>query len=287
MKTLNWALPDSPGMKTVYLKAVDVLGNISKPITDTIYFDGITPKGTIKINNGNNIVNSREVELTLEFADNESGIKFVRVIEGDRVYEFPSVPNSPTTIPWILNLGETGQVTMELVDKAGNVYRTNSNIVNISTLEVTSFKLTNVVNPSVFNPENPFKPLTWSFAPQKMVSGGNIDFEIYYRLDATGSLNSVVSGEYTIEIIHANGYSYKQKFNYNKNLTNGMKGTFKIPNDAPNGSEIFISSTISASITGTNGTFVSKAYFPLKNSKAKIGYVEKNIKETIKFNEYR
>lgn len=287
-----WTIPATIGNRTVYVKAKDAVGNVSSSVSKSIYYDNVLPHGSISINNGNNITNSRDVSLSLNFGDLHSGVDKVRIYEGSKMYEFPSIPSNPTTIPWTLNLGTTGQVTLEVIDKAGNVYRTNSNIVNIITLKITDFKLTSIINPSVYDKQKPFIAQTWDFPPQPMMSGGEIKFEVGYDLYDQGAVSSSSSGEYVLELIGDNGYhkviseNLIDRTNFPRR---GFSASFVLPNDAPNNTKIYVHAKVTASITTAYSSVSQTAYFPGPDAstKAQIGYIQGNIKETLIFNEVR
>lgn len=283
-QSIPWTLTPGAGNKRVYLKAVDSLGNVSETVTDDIFFDDVLPFGTIKINNGASLTNSRNVKLQLDFGDLHAGVKRVTIYEKDKSYTFPTVPSSPTEIDWTLSMGVTGMVSMEVEDMAGNIYRTNSNTITIATLEVTQFRLTEVVNPLTFPTSNPFRPLTWDFPPQKMLSGANIGFDINYKLDLDDKTTSIVNSQYVIEVV-GDGYYKKIEMPYDNTIYNGFKTTVTIPNDAPSGAKVYVSSKLTATLTSSGETFTNEAYFPAKGEKALIGVIEGNIKESVKFNE--
>src|SRR3989339_883130 len=62
------------GVKTVYVKYKDAIGNWSGNITDTIILDGNAPTGTVSINFGAQYANSSTVTLTLNAVDAGSGM---------------------------------------------------------------------------------------------------------------------------------------------------------------------------------------------------------------------
>lgn len=281
---INWTLTEGTGNKTVYLKAVDTLGNVSKVYTDSIYLDDVLPIGSITINNGSSLTNSRNVKLQLNFGDAHSGVKRVTIYEKDKSYTFPTVPNSPTEINWTLSMGVTGMVTMEVEDMAGNIYRTDSNTIVIASLEVTQFRLTNVVNPIKFPTSNPFKALTWDFPPQEMLAGANIEFDINYKLELDDKTTSIVNSLYVIEIV-GDGYYKKIETAYDNSILNGFKTKVNLPADAPVDSKVYVSSKLTATLTSSGETFTNEAFFPGKGERALIGVIKGNIKETIKFNE--
>lgn len=281
---IPWVLTENSSNKTVYIKAVDSLGNIGITKTASIYLDEILPTGSISINNGDSLTNSRNVKLQISFRDVHSGIKRATIIEKDTVYNIPNVPKTtnPVTmeLPWTLKMGSTGQVTLEVEDNAGNVYRTNSKVISIATLEVTQFRLLDVVNPAKPN----FTPITWPFPAQEMKSGANISFDINYSLELDGNTTSIVNGEYCVEVIGEN-YHKIIKTNYDNKIANGFSSTIKIPDDAPKGSKIYLSSKLTATLTNNSETFKNEAFFPNVNEKALIGIISGNIKEDIIFNE--
>lgn len=288
----TWTIPGNMGNNKVYIKAKDKVGNISSPVTQQIYYDNVLPYGSILINNGDTATNTRDVILTLNFGDANAGVSKVRIIEGSNSYEFPTVPTSPTTMPWTLQLGQTGKVTLEVTDKAGNVYRTDSNVINIITLKITGFKLNNVVNPIVFTNSAPYVAKTWTFTPQPMMAGGNITFETDFDLYDQGALSSVTKGDYTVEIIGDNNYDKKIVGNFSDRVYNPSKGfiqTITLPLDAPINSKVYVTSSITASITTTYSTVTQTAYFPGPdtNTTAQIGYIQGNIQQSLKFNEVK
>lgn len=290
--TTKWTIPGTRGLNKVYVKAQDTVGNISNPVTKQIYFDNVLPYGSILINNGETATNSRDVILTLNFGDADSGVAKVRILEGSNSYEFPTVPSNPTTMPWTLQLGQTGKVTLEVTDKAGNIYTTDSNIINILTLKVTAFKLTDVVNPTVFTSTTPYISKSWTFTPQPMVAGGDISFELDYDLFDQGTISSATSASYIIEIIGDNGYDKKIPGTYANKIYTPGKGftqTFTLPLDAPRNAKIYISSSIEATLVTNSSSETQKSYFPGPDTSttAQIGYIDGNIQESLKFNEVK
>lgn len=281
-----WNLTSNCGTKTVYIKGVDSLGNIGETVTDTIILDNILPTGSITINNGASVVNTQNVKLQISFADAESGVKRVTIIEGNKSYTFPTVPNSPSEVDWKLSLGLTGQVTLEVEDKAGNIYKTNSNKVNIATLALKEFNLTNVVNPPVFNTASPFTPLKWSFPAQEMKAGANISFSTLYGIDVNKDVTTTITGDYTIDIMTDDGSYHKVIANsYGEKITNGFKATITLPEDAPTNAKVYARSTVTAKIADAYDVSTQKVYFPDKSAKALIGIIKGNIKDDIRFNE--
>lgn len=281
---IDWTLNPGAGNKTVYIKAVDNLGNIGKVHTASIYFDDVLPQGSIHINNNASITNSRKVKLQLDFKDIHSGVKRVSIFEKDKSYTFPQVPNSPVEVDWTLSMGNKGMVSLEIEDNAGNVFRTDSNIIQIATLEINQFRLTNVVNPSNSN-NTPFKPIKWDFPPQKMLAGANIEFDVNYSLDLDKTTTATFIGRYNLEVIGDNGYHKVINQFYDSSILNGFKTKVTLPTDAPKGAKVFLTTNIKADLKSGNEIFSNEANFPGNGEKALIGVIEGNIKEGIKFNE--
>ena len=117
-----------------------------------------------------------------------------------------------------------------------------------------------------------------------MKSGANISFDINYSLELDGNTTSIVNGEYCVEVIGEN-YHKIIKTNYDNKIANGFSSTIKIPDDAPKGSKIYLSSKLTATLTNSSETFKNEAFFPNVNEKALIGIISGNIKEDIIFNE--
>lgn len=284
---INWTLTSGDGNKTVYMKVLDIAGNMSSVVSDTIFIDTVKPTGSIVINNGDEQTMSRDVKIKITFSDNSggSGIKTVKVIEGDKEYTFPTVPTSPVTIDWRLEEG-TGMKTVNviLIDKAGNVSNTISDSIIVDKLSIEKFTLTDVVNPIKFNNKTPFTPKVWDFSPQPMLAGGNISFAVDLKTpyDASVVEDSVL---YKVEII---GGSYhkaltgqiglQSKDHYSKTVT--------IPEDAPEGAKVYVTVTAKRQLL-VSPHDLQVVYFPgvEATTKAQIGVVDGNIHEQVKFNE--
>jgi hypothetical protein len=71
----SWTLTDGDGLKTVYVRYMDSVGNWNDPpgISDTIILDTTPPGGTISINDGAVYTNSTSVTLALSASDS-SGV---------------------------------------------------------------------------------------------------------------------------------------------------------------------------------------------------------------------
>ena len=268
---------------SISIKAVDEFGNIGNIGSDSIKIDTMPPFCSISINNGASKIASKKVNLDISYEDWGGAISSIEIVENDKTYKLPNVKETgdKLTIPWTLSTGNKAQVKIVATDKAGNVATAYSNVVDLFNLNVSYFKLTNVVNPKYPN----FKPLTWSFAPQKMVSGGNISFNLGYSFDVDSSIKAILNGDYTIEVIGDNNYHKVINTKFDSVKNNEFIGTVTLPNDAPNGSKVYISSKIEGQYSDGGDTYRQEAFFPAKNEKALIGTIEKNINNDIIFNQ--
>jgi hypothetical protein len=283
----SWVLSDGDGVKTVYLKISDVAGNISNVITDTIFLDTTKPLANISINNGDAYSATRDVRLTLTYSDiGGSGVETVKVIEGDREYTLPApTPNSPVTIPWTLDFGVVKTVSIVVVDKAGNISNIGSDSIIVDKLTIKDFTLDDVVNPLEFNSKHPFTPKVWAFAPQPMLSGGNISFSI----DVKKAVDEEVvqdKVDYKVEVVGDSGY-HKAFVGTMRKAGDHYTQTITIPKDAPNGAKVYVSATAQRKLL-VSPYDIQTVYFPGGediSQKAQIGVVEGNIYDVIRFNE--
>lgn len=285
-ENFNWNLTAGDGDRTVYIKLLDIAGNMSNPVSRSIVIDKVKPQGTIVINNGDNQTMSRDVKLKLMFSDDRSGVDLVTVIEDGSKYDFPQTPNSPTIIDWRLSQG-TGLKTvhMVLVDRAGNVSDPISDSIVVDKIAIEKFTLTDIVNPTIFNKDNRFKPVSWEFAPQPMVSGGNISFAIDLKQPYDPS---VVKDTVTYKVEISNGSVYNKVLtgNMNKLSVVDYTQTITIPEDAPKGSKVYIIVTAKRELL-VSPFDTQVVYFPGEEAttKAQIGEISGNVHEQVKFNE--
>lgn len=282
----DWILSEGEGIKTVYLKVSDKAGNISDIITDTIFMDTVKPLANILINNGDVFTPTRDVMLTLTYSDiGGSGVDKVKIIEGDREYTLPApTPNSPVTIPWTLDFGVVRTVSIVVTDKAGNISNIVSDTIIVDKLTVQQFTLENVVNPLVFNKNNPFEPKVWAFEPQDMIAGGDITFSMDIKQAVEeGYVDDSVT--YKVEVV---GDSYHQAFTGEmRKAKNHYTQTITIPKDTPTGAKVFITATAKR-VLNVSPYDTQIVYFPGgedASQKALVGIVKGNIYDSIRFNE--
>ena len=91
---------------------------------------------------------------------------------------------------------------MDVVDRAGNKRTYESNDVIISNINVSNFKITDVVNPAIYASET-FETREWPFNGEhvSMLAGSNFDFEIHYDLSDVNPNRYKITGEYRITIV--------------------------------------------------------------------------------------
>ncbi|WCK57685.1 hypothetical protein PP175_26990 (plasmid) [Aneurinibacillus sp. Ricciae_BoGa-3] len=284
--TLNWTLSNGDGNKTVYLKVSDGAGNLSDVQTRNIFLDATKPFVSITINNGASFTPTRDVQLTLDYSDvGGSGVDTVKVFEGTKEYDLPKpLANAPITIPWTLDYGVVKTVSIQAIDRAGNVSDLVRHSIVVDKLTIQRFTLDNVVNPLVFNDSNPFVPKVWAFEPQPMLAGANFDFSIDVKQasDPSAVTDNVT---YKVDVMGDNGYHQAFVGNMMKSADHYTQ-TITLPKDVPNGAKVYVNAV------GTRKLLVSPydtqtVYFPGADAseQAQIGTVTGNIYNTIHFNE--
>lgn len=303
---LPWTLPGGDGEKTVYFRAVDDLGNIGDVVTDTIVLDEEIPQGSIQINNGEDFVKSENVKLHYHFRDMISGIAQVNVYEGSHKYEFSNIPENPGyeeygVLDWTLNTDTPlTYVTLEIIDNAGNVYRTDSQEVRIISLKVVNFYLDDVINPAKY-PDGFIGPLEWGdtgFPPVSMLSGGDFDFRVKYDINdrvldkydlkwkfSVYADNTLLNPEAVNEWLEV-GIDYDSKMITGKfkvpfEMDDGSGGTMLVPK----GSKISIYIELEGISVWQGRPFAEDAQFPADHTRAIIGIIDGDIREYVKFNE--
>lgn len=289
---------------TVNLKSSQIQTNVMNVVYDIKAPDGTVFIESEKQADGSYEVPSEKVNITVDFEDDISGVNEVRIFEGEKERKLtPSeISKGKITIPWTLSLGKDGQVSVELVDKAGNSRIIHSNKVTVSNIFVSGFQLTDVVNPLF---DFPVKGYTWQFDGNnvRMIPGGQFSFNIYYGLGYVDPNRYIVNGSYQVKIIsggqevyRSERIPYKQGINQNDPTREpGFLATFDLPRKDINGkffksdAEVYITSTLERK-EKANGK-VLKATFENKDSIGNlIGVLGNNngvnsIDELIRFNE--
>lgn len=145
----------------------------------------------------------------------------------------------------------------------------------------------NVVNPYRFTTTHPFVELQWSFPPVPMTAGGDVTISANIN-DAKVNIDTVstvvqISGVNPDETLYNNTQTIEMAHDEESTLENKYAATFKIPQDCPLGAEV----QIKIEALGTDVADMSSPYnlyFPNQLETTKIGTVENNIEELLRFN---
>lgn len=295
---LPYKLPSSEGIHKVYFKANKKQNSqllTSDPVSKQIVYDKTAPTGKVVIEDGGELVDSNEVKLTIDSADNLSGVDKIRIFEtslsGTTKEKTIDNPSPKMVVDWTLYMGDTAKVGVEIFDKAGNRYVTESQVVTFVKLSITAFELTNNRNPGKYHSTQPFqvKKWDWDGTKEEMLKGSTIDFKLYYDLGLGQPVDYDVTGSYTV-VVRTNDNSYynidKVKFTNADRIVNGYSAVkVPIPDDAPKGAMVLVSSDLTAT-KKTKTSVKSNATF----GPAYVGTVgEKSLSEVvnhqIQFNE--
>lgn len=139
--TLNWTLTSGDGQKDVAVKFVDAAGNISAPVTHSIYLDTAVPGGaSILINSGAVYTNTYNIVLRMN-------IDSVQIVNGLRGFMRFAEDNGAwtaweryrTTRNWTLAAGEwTRTINVQYMDELGKIQpSTTANIYDAIIVDVT------------------------------------------------------------------------------------------------------------------------------------------------------
>lgn len=294
---LPYTLPVTEGKYNVYFKATKEHNNLpltSNVVTKQVTYDKTPPTGTVVINNGEPTAPSNEVKLTINTADNLSGVDKIKIVEedADGVMKEKIIEDPPASliVDWTLSMGETAKVSVVIYDNAGNTNVVYSQTITFAKLSITAFELTNNRNPAVYKPGNPFVVKTWDWvgANEIMLAGSSFDFNIYYDLGLGQAVDYNVTGSYKVQITSPTGTVLStQTINYDAKsvIANGFTGKqVAIPVTAPKGSKVFVSSDLTA-VRKTNAAISNSATF----APAHIGTVgdtlDATVNSLIEFNE--
>lgn len=294
--SLPYQLPSTEGTYSLWFKADKRQNNVlleSAPVQKTVMYDKTPPTGSVVIGDGSTVISSNQVKLTINTADNLSGVEKIRIIEesasGTVKQQEILNPSSKVVIDWNLYIDDEAKVSVVIYDKAGNSRVVQSQVVTFAQMTITAFKMTNNRNPVVYHSGNPFQTKTWDWvgADEKMLAGSTFDFSIYYDLGLGQSVDYNVTGTYTIDIKTGSVSHYKATvpFDPNNAIVNGYSALeVNIPATVPKGAKVFVSADLKA-VRKTNPGIVSTDQFP----SAFIGVIESTLDEavnsTIEFNE--
>ena len=121
----DWKLTDGDGTKNVYVQFRDAVRTVSSPCSANITLDTSKPAGSITINGGATITNSRVVNLTLSASDTGSGVVLMRFMPPFTSWE----PYATNKTGFKLSAANgMKKVFVQFKDAAGNVSRFYSTI---------------------------------------------------------------------------------------------------------------------------------------------------------------
>ena len=295
--TWNTRTPDN--WYNVYAKAEDSLGNVG-PVQKIPYMtDRTKPTGTIKIASGQQHLPTESTTLNFTYGDNLSGVSKIEIYDINNGTASSNVHtiNNPTatSLSWVLKPytmsdgSIRAQVGMKITDKAGNVTTVKSQEIYISRVTISNFKLTNVVNPLVYNKTNPFRALTHPNIPeQQLLAGGSFSFSSNYVYPLGSVHNSWrVSHIATVQYQYPNGTTRNIKIQENKIKFSGtFAALHEIPFDIPVGTKVYIQ--INVKLHDANGNVFTQDYFPNPDGTLiYLGVIKDDIRNILQFNEIK
>jgi len=117
----SWTLASGDGNKTVYAQFMDLAGNISTNVTDTIKLDATAPTGTLAINGGAPYAKDVAVSLSLIYEDG-TGSGVARMRFSNDGADWSAWETVAATKGWTLAAGDGEKtVYVQFSDVAGNV----------------------------------------------------------------------------------------------------------------------------------------------------------------------
>lgn len=291
---LPYTLPVAEGVYDLWFKANKRQNNIlleSQPVKKTVMYDKTAPTGTVKINDGSSTVESNEVKLTIQTADNLSGVQKIRIVEESVSGSVKSQeilnPASSLLLDWTLYISDTAKVSVIIYDNAGNTRIVESQIVTFAQLTITKFELTNNRNPVAYYPSSPFQTKTWDWngEEEKMLAGSTFDFKIYYDLGLGQPVDYTVTGTYTVEYKTGTVTHFQETVPYVLKNTNGFSATnVAIPAYIPKDAKVFVSTDLKA-VRKADTSIVKTASFPSAFIAVIDSTLDEAVNSTIEFNE--
>lgn len=124
------SLPGEDGLKTVFVRFKDGLGNMSDATRSTITLDTKAPSGSLSVNGGNNFADSSDVVLDLMASDEISGVVSMQFsTDGQGFSDWEAfVPSRDLTLP----AGDGAKtVYVRFMDGAGNISPTYSDSITV------------------------------------------------------------------------------------------------------------------------------------------------------------
>jgi len=173
----SWSLSTGDGLKTVYARVKDTLGNVSANDTDTIILDTVAPTGSIIVADGATYTTSTSVNLTLSATDITSGAAQMSFSNDNVTWsDWEAYATSKT---WTLENGDGNKtVYVRYKDNAGNV---SENVAGSITLDMTT--PTASVNALAAYQTTLTFPVSWTGNDG---ASGILNYDVQYRDGASG-----------------------------------------------------------------------------------------------------
>jgi len=131
--TASWTLSNGDGLKTVFVRLQDGVGNLSStPLSDQIVLDATVPSGTVVINANATYGHGAASTLALTCSDSGSGCALMQ-FSNDGASWSPLEAFAPTKA-WTLTAGDgIKTVSARYTDAAGNLSTVKSDQITIDT----------------------------------------------------------------------------------------------------------------------------------------------------------
>lgn len=313
----DWTIPLVEGEQVLYVRGIDNSLNIG-PVQEVPYVVDLTaPTGSIIINDDEDFVQEETATLHLRFEDILNGIPDLSGVAQIELFNVNGTIRKTFTdwdwtthqkdYEWTLefyektNKREYAQVGMIITDRAGNETVIYSKEVELAKLMIKDFHLTNVVNPSVYNKNNPFQLLTYpNFPPQPLLLGASFSYQLDY--ECLIELKDNWTFEYDLVVLYEkpDGSIVENKETVQAPIR-GLSlplGSFNhdhlLPNEGlPTSTQVYFGTTFR--ILDENGDLIASDTYPKDSSingtfvpsnMILIGEIKGHIKDLIRFNEF-
>ena len=210
------------GIKTIYVKTSDNLGNLSPAQTFTLYYDVVKPTGTVNVKNGDGtalevldyfnttndsvggtenqlvqvkVAKSSSVKLELNLNDVHSGmvknanggVSKVTIMEllanGTwKATDITNIPSNVFTANYNLSYGLKKEIYLKVQDNAGNVYDSSKFSFWMSNLSLSDFRLTKIINPDSGNIYNGSVSILSNASLVELFAGTEVSVAADYNL---------------------------------------------------------------------------------------------------------
>lgn len=250
---LPYTIPDKEGSHTLYVEMSKKQNSqtlTSDMASTSLVYDKTAPTGTAVINNGEDTLPSRDTTLTINTADNLSGVEKIKIVEEGTGKEV-TITNPPAKFvrDWTFDMDVTGRIVVIVTDKAGNESTIYSQKVTFAKLNINSVDLTQNRNPIKYNNKNPFvRKSSWNALEEQMLSGSNFEFAVGYDMGVGNTADYTITGEYIMSIEKDGKISYQTvmtPFNSSTGSTFNS-GKVNIPENMPEGADVFVTANLKA-----------------------------------------